>query len=144
MVVDGSQQLVGGDASALSKAVATATHASKLQIEIKDVQRVNGSVHFSVHASPGPNATLVAALAENATRSEVARGENAGRTLHHVAVVRTLREFDSKAVDGRPLQFPYPGLSGAAEPAGPLRLVVFLADRKTGHVLAVAEQTIDR
>jgi hypothetical protein len=144
MVVDGAQQFTGSDASALSQAVAHAALNPKPQIEIKDAQWVDGSVSFSVHASPGSNAKLAAALAEDATQSEVARGENAGRTLHHVAVVRVLKEFDAKAVDGRPLRLSAPALSASAKPAGPLRLVVFLADRNTGRIVAAAQTTLNR
>lgn len=144
MVVDGSQQLVGGDSGALSRAVLVASHTPKLQIDIKDAQLAGGTVGFSVRTPPRPNATLVVALAENGTHSEVARGENAGRTLHHVSVVRVLKEFDSKAADGRPLRVPAPTPSTTDKGTGPLRLVVFLADRSTGHVLGVAEQIINR
>jgi hypothetical protein len=74
----------------------------------------------------------------------VARGENAGRTLHHIAVVRRIKEFNSDAADGRLLH-----LSGADFPlngAGStsVRLIVFQVDRKTKRVLAVAERTINR
>ena len=87
---------------------------------------------------------LVVALAEDATHSEVARGENAGRTLHHVSVVRSLKELDSNSADGRALQLSVPALSSNDKATEPLRLVVFFADRQSGHVLGVAEQTINR
>lgn len=144
VVVDGARELIGSDSAALNRAVAVASHTSKLQIDIEDAQRVEGFVRFSVRASPGSNATLLAALAEDATHSEVARGENAGRTLHHVSVVRVFKEFDARVADGRPLRLSDPGHSEADKASGPLRLVVFLADRNTGHVVAVAQQIVNR
>jgi hypothetical protein len=52
-----------------------------------------------------------------------------------------MKEFGSKATDGRPLRLSGAIPSEADKTVGPLRLVVFLTDRKTGHVVAVAEQT---
>jgi hypothetical protein len=142
IVVDGAQEVVGNSVSAVTRAVTTAAAAPKQPLAIQDAQWVNGSVRFAVRAAAG-NATLTAVLAENATRSQVARGENAGRTLHHVAVVRVLKDFGSKAADGRPLQLSAASLS-PDDASGPIRLVVFLTDRRTGHVTAVAEQTLHR
>jgi hypothetical protein len=141
MVVDGAAQFVGNDPAKLSAAVARAAAKPKLKIAIEDAHWEDGALSFSVRADNSTGATLVAALAQNAARSEVARGENAGRTLHHVAVVRAMKEFGSKATDGRPLRLSGAMSSEADKTVGPLRLVVFLTDRKTGHVVAVAEQT---
>lgn len=144
MVVDGAEQFVGNDSAKLNDAVARAAETPKAKIVIDDVRWADGALSFSVRADNSSGGTLVAALAQNATRSEVARGENAGKTLHHVAVVRAIKEFGSKATGRSPLR-----LSGVAslskdKAAEPLRLVVFLADRKTGHVLGVAEQTLSQ
>jgi hypothetical protein len=144
IIVDGTQQLIGSDAAALSHALAIAASSPKQQIAIEAANRTQNSVHFTVRILPDSKATLVAALAENATHSDVARGENAGRTLHHVSVVRVLKEFDSKDADGRPLSLPEPPAFSVDKATGPLRLVVFLADRNTGRILAVAEQNINR
>jgi hypothetical protein len=84
----------------------------------------------------------VAVIAENATHAEVSGGENAGRTLHHVAVVRVLKDFGSSAADGRMLQLTGANLLSAEKDGEPLRLVVFLVNRSNGHVTAVAEQRL--
>jgi hypothetical protein len=96
-------------------------------------------------AGPG-NASLVAAIAENATRSEVARGENAGRTLHHVAVVRIIKDFGSDFGSGptgsRTLELSGASLLRAEKDGQPLRLVVLLVSHKDFHVAGAAEQTL--
>jgi hypothetical protein len=143
MVVDGAAELVGSDAAKLNRAVARAASTPKPALTIANVHRApGGAVDFTVQASTGPKANLLAALAENATHSEVARGENAGRTLHHVAVVRVLKDFGSGAADGRPLQLSGANLLNAEKDGEPLRLVVFLVDPINGHVVAVAERTL--
>ncbi len=144
MVVDGAEQFVGSDAAKLNSAVAKAAGTPKKEIAITDAHWVNGSVHFSVHGPAESHTTLFAALAENATVSEVKKGENAGRTLHHVAVVREIKEFGSKAVDGKELILPGSSSFNAGDNHAPFNLVVFLVDYKTDHVVAVAEQTLSR
>ena len=72
----------------LSRAVANAAAIPKPEIPIYMPEWSDGSPFLRQCGSAASNTTLVVALAENATRSVVRRGENAGRTLQHVAVAR--------------------------------------------------------
>ncbi|MGD0731668.1 MAG: DUF1223 domain-containing protein [Terracidiphilus sp.] len=145
IVVDGAEQFTGSDNVKLARALIKAAAVPKIDIQIESAHRAaDGSVDFSVHAPAGTKATVVGVLAESATRAQVVRGENKGRTLHHVAVVRVLKEFDSKAIDGRPLRLPAPERLTAGTTEGPPRLVVFLVSRKNGHVVGAAEQTLSQ
>jgi hypothetical protein len=143
-VVDGTTQFVGNDGPALARAVEAAAKAAKEQLTIADPRWDNGSAVFSVKGATDGKTRLVAVLAADATTSQVAHGENAGRTLHHVAVVRVMKDFGSSAADGHPLKLPGGPLAHGKDATGPVRLVVFAVDKKTGHVTAVAEQTINR
>jgi hypothetical protein len=91
-------------------------------------------------ASPA-KASLVAVIAENATHSEVAHGENAGRTLHHVAVVRVIKDFGSGVTNGSTLQLSGASLLRTEKDGQPLRLVVFLVSHS--RVAGAAEQTLN-
>jgi hypothetical protein len=143
MVVDGADQFVGNDAGKITAAVTRAAASPKIPVAIADAhQAPDGSIAFSVHADDAKS-SLVAAVAENATVSEVLRGENKGRTLHHVAVVRVLKEFGSGKADGRPLVLSGSTLLAAEKSSEPLRLIVFLVNRHSGHVTGVAEQTLN-
>jgi hypothetical protein len=145
MVVDGSAEFVGSDSGKLTRTVQRAASAPKPALEIVNAHRAaDGSVAFAVRGAIGGNVTLKAALAEDATRSEVGRGENAGRTLHHVAVVRVLQDFNFAGGDARELQLPAPGDFNNEKDGAPLRLVVFLVNRSNGHVLAAAQQLLAR
>ena len=142
-VVDGAEQFVGSDAAKLKLAVARAANKPVVEIEIAKVHREpDGTIEFAVLAGNQGKGRLVAALAENATVSEVSRGENAGRTLHHVAVVRAMKEFSGKAADGRMLQLKEPNGASGKDSGEPLRVVVFLEDGWNGHVMGAAEQTL--
>jgi hypothetical protein len=144
VVVDGAVQLVGNDAGALNRAVAHAALTPKADLAIDNVQFTGDAVHFSVRTSARAHAILTIVLAEDATQSTVAKGENAGRTLHHVAVVCAIDEKSASAADGRVLTLKLPAHTTTASQATPLRLVAFLTSPATGHVLALAEQTISR
>jgi len=144
MVVDGTDQFVGGDGRALVAALTKEAKIAKQNISIEGATWDHGVAQFSIHANAPSGAKLIAVLAADATHSEVARGENAGRTLHHTAVVRVMKEFGADAVDGRPLKLPGGPLTQKTEAAGPVRLVVLLVDHKSGHVLGAAQQTMPR
>jgi hypothetical protein len=144
MVVDGTQQFVGSDAAALTHAIARAATQAKPQLSLQNAHLTGSTLSFSVRGQANTGAALVVALAEDATHSEVTRGENAGRILHHVAVARVLKEYDSKFADGRTIQLAVAATAPTIQTSGPLRLVVFLADRQTGHVVAVTEQAVSR
>jgi hypothetical protein len=142
MVVDGAEQFVGSDAGKLAAAVARSAASPKTPVEIAGAhQTPDGVVAFTVHSSDA-RASLFAAVAENATVSEVLRGENKGRTLHHVAVVRVLKEFGSGKTDGRALSLSGAGLLDAQKTGASLRLVVFLVNRHNNHVIGVAQQAL--
>ncbi len=67
-----------------------------------------------------------------------------GGNLRHVAVVRVMEEMGKGADDGRALVLKAPTANKAGGSSGPMRLVVFVVDRHSGHVLAAAERTISR
>jgi len=143
-VIDGEAQVVGSDEAAVRRTIAQAAAATPAELEIEGVQWQGNAVHFKVHltkGSPDPaGARLSAALASDSAQSSVKTGENAGRTLRHVAVVRTMQELNKGALDGRDLALKLPGNSGP----GPVRLVVFLTDKHSGHILGATEQTLTR
>jgi hypothetical protein len=144
MVVDGVDQFVGSNAHALVAALEKEAKAPKIAIAIEGASWDHGSVQFSIKTNAPAGTKVLAALAADSTHSEVARGENAGRTLHHTAVVRVMKELKANAADGRQLTLPGGPLTQKTEADGPVRLVVFLVDRKTGHVLGAAEQMLQR
>lgn len=144
MVVDGTTQFVGSNTRALVSAVESATKTEKQPLTIENPKWDHGSATFSIRGEAPAGSKLFAVLAADATHQEVSAGENAGRTLHHVAVVRVMKELGGESADGRPLKLSGGELNTKNESDGPVRLVVFLADRKTGRVLGAAEQTLPR
>ena len=143
-VVDGGWQFVGSDERRMRAAVAEAAAAPKTPLALEEVHAGNGAVSFRVRGRIDLHARLFAALAADATHSDVVRGENAGRTLHHVAAVRGLHEFTGADVNGQTLSMASIESGATGSITGPLRLVVWVADARTGRVVSVAMQKLPR
>jgi hypothetical protein len=144
-VIDGTDHLVGSDVDAMRNTIAHAAAATPIDLQIEGAAWQGNAVHFKVRAGggsgpPDANARLTAVLAIDSAQTAIKSGENAGRTVQHVAVVRVMQEMNKGAFDGRDLSLKMPN---GSKP-GPVRLVVFLTDRHSGRVTGAAEQTLPR
>jgi hypothetical protein len=145
LVVDGRYGFVGSDGREASTAIQKAIRDPKVPMTISNLARKGNEVTARVELSADRNfksarAMLYVALADNRQESHVARGENGGRTLAHVAVARIIRQagmIDLDAASTKEIVLPVQGGSGSG-----LRLVAFIQDTKTGHVVAVAQQKL--
>jgi hypothetical protein len=142
VVVDGAQELVGSDRVKLVRAIQSASNQPKIPITLENVQWSGGSVATQVSVQyDGRSATLVAVLADDSDQSSVLHGENQGRNLRHVAVVRTLVEV--RKIKGPLTQQPMEvKLPAGIQPQPKMRLIVLLADNRTGHILGAAMQAL--
>ena len=98
MVIDGSRQLVGNRRIEALAAIGEAGREPKAHVAVATRTSPDGgalSVEITVDGLPpgrGP-AEVLLAVTERDLRSDVARGENAGRRLTHDGVVRELRRL---------------------------------------------------
>jgi hypothetical protein len=98
MVVDGNMQLVGSDERRAIQVIENAAKIGKLPVSLSSPHIDGGAV--AVHVEVGPplsptkpmSGQVWIALADDSDQSNVRRGENAGRILKHVAVVRSLTQ----------------------------------------------------
>lgn len=92
LVVDGRAELVGSRRGAAEQAVKQALSQPKAQVKVV-VQ--GGTVEVSIDHLPEHRAPVNAylALVEEGLSTAVPRGENAGETLRHAPVVRTLSDL---------------------------------------------------
>ena len=146
-VVDGTVQVLGSDGKKLLQAISSAADQPKELLSISGATWNGDGVNFALHeegaATFNGKTALDAALAEDVTQTKVKSGENAGRTLRNVAVVREIKDLGPGADGDRELTLRLPrDVNG--DFSGPMRLVVFLTDKRTGRVLGAAEQTISR
>lgn len=96
MIVNGREELNGGDAAGARRAIDRALHAEPSRVALAAAVAGPGergsdvvAVRFSTTGAP-PDAILYVALVEPFATSRVTRGENAGKTLDHANVVRAL------------------------------------------------------
>lgn len=143
-IVDGAVEVLGTDQRKLLQAITDAADTTKEQLSIDDATWQGNAVSFSIHhgdlATGKVKPELIAVLAEDETETKVKAGENSGKTLRNISVVRVLREMNPTTEGLQTLKAP--GEDKGAK--GPMRIVVFAVDKRTGHVLAVAEQTVTR
>lgn len=144
MVVDGVKEFNGGNSSLAQEAIGKAAREPKGEVLLtRTPSQAEGFVRITAQIDNFPKPTdgeavnVLLALTESGLASDVARGENSGRKLTHVGVVRSL-----KPLGGLPEA---PGTSFKAETEVAvakgwrrenLRAVVFAQERGTRRVLA--------
>jgi hypothetical protein len=106
IVIDGRMQLQGGDATAVNRDIVT-THKAPKPVQVPLQWEGNDRLHVTVQPASASRAKVRLAVTEDGMSTQVANGENGGKTLHHAAVVRELRELGSlnKASWRRPPTF---------------------------------------
>jgi hypothetical protein len=144
LVVDGRYGFVGSDQREAASAIQKAIHERKVPIAISNVARNGNQVTARIELPEDQNfkgvgGILYVALADNRQESHVARGENSGRNLAHVAVTRVLKQVgtvDLNSASTKEIALPIQSVASGS------RIVAFIQDPKSGHVLGVAEQKI--
>jgi hypothetical protein len=89
MVVDGQTQFVGSNLGTAQKAISEAAKTNKATIEISNQ---NDKLKVKITDAPAHDDSYVwLAIAEDDLKTNVRRGENGGKTLDHVSVVREMK-----------------------------------------------------
>ena len=141
MVVDGAEQFVGNDAAQARRAIAhSATQSSKVPLSLSmptlDGHHVSATISAGTQSSL-PKADLYAALVDPFATTDVRNGENGGRRLQHVSVVRSLQRIGNlQDLAPGPVKFNVNAPDNTVP--GDMRLVVFAQKAGQGPVLAVA------
>lgn len=100
MVVDGQAEFVGSNAAKAREAIVRAARAEKATISLTQLDaagKAGGPIKLAARIEQVPAindrdiAEVLFAITESNLFSNVSRGENSGRKLSHVAVVRELR-----------------------------------------------------
>jgi hypothetical protein len=117
---------VGNDERRAREEVARARSREKIGVHLS---RTAAGVRVEI--DPAAKAADVwLALADNSGTSQVAAGENQGRRLHHVAILRSLRKIGAVRRDG--------GFAQTIDvPPGAGRVIVFVQDGGLGRVYGV-------
>jgi hypothetical protein len=139
MVVDGHFEFVGSDERRATRAIKDAAKARKTPVSISFASSDDKAATIHVEAGPLPSsiATQLAgvfmAIADDSDESQVSRGENAGRTLQHVAVLRSLMRIGAVDMSGGFSRDVKVDLN-SKNPRS-LRIVVIIQEPEVGRVL---------
>lgn len=140
MVVDGSTQLLGSDGPKALNVISQAARGPKVALTLAnptiDGRRIGCSVSAAA-SSPLPKGDLYAVVVQPKAFTEVRAGENGGRHLNHVNVVRSMQRIGKiQDLSSGPLKF---NLNAPADtPAADLRIVVFAQSPNQGPVQGAA------
>ena len=146
MVVDGSREFIGDESLAI-KSVAAASKQPKTGIEMTLSPRCELSSSLKLTVAPlsssstGDASELLVAVTESGLVSKVVRGENAGRTLRHTAVVRQLRSLGEVARGEKSSVTSTLSLDKGWK-RGAIQVVAFLQEKKSRRILAATAQTL--
>jgi len=145
MVVDGTAEFVGSDTGLANHALEKARASVKIAVRLSSVSLDEGVLHARVETGPAhaKNADVFVALALNRADSNVSRGENSGRHLTHVAVVKRIDKIGSLE-EGKSFSKDVEIKLPAGVSASNLRLVVFLQESGPGKVLGATQQALQK
>ena len=144
MIVDGVREFAGGNEGVALEAVARAAREPKAEVLLAPAAtQTDEAVGISVQIEKFPKQTegdpvyVLLAVTESGLSTDVARGENSGRKLTHVGVVRVIKQLGILP-DTRGARFK--AETGVLIEKGwrreNLRAVVFAQERGTRRVLA--------
>ena len=147
MVVDGSDEFAGSDIGAARKAFDKAIRTEKIPVRISNATIEGHTLHAHVQAEASVShprhvdTFLVVAL--DHAESQVAKGENAGHRLTHVAVVRSLTKI-GKLEPGKPLSEDVSVELDPVSAARNLRIIAFLQEHGQARILGATEVKVPR
>ena len=143
MVVDGEFQLNGTDVKTAVQDIQKAAAAEKISVKLAPAQaNQNGKISINVQtaALPGSSsassADVLIAVADDTDVSNIAGGENSGKTLTNVAVVRELKsvgKIDKTNGFSKDVE-----TSISANTTNKSRIIVIVQEHHQGRLLGVA------
>ena len=140
MIVDGTDQFVGNDTHKAGAAVQSAMAEGTLTTQISGIKADRGKVaaHIETGAAPA-NAEVFVAFALDHAETQVQRGENGGKKLEHVAILRSLRKV-GKVKKGESFA---DDVNLSTDLSGqPGRMIVFVQESNLGRVLGAAMESV--
>ena len=140
VVVNGSNEFVGSQEPSIRKAISNGLQdVPTAQLTLDDVRLDNGKVTWRYQArNAGRHTSLLVAIVQLSATSQVKAGENSGRTLSHVQIVRQLRVVKVHATGS--------GAGNLLLPAGvdtsDEEIIAFLQDDDNGHIIAATRSPL--
>ena len=135
MIVDGQTEFVGSNLGTANKAITDAAKNQKAAIEISNA---NDKLKVKISDIPAHDDSYVwLAIAEDNLKTNVRRGENSGKTLDHVSVVRELKLLGNLAVADKIFENETALSFNSAWKKENLKFVVFVQGKNSKKIFGV-------
>lgn len=129
-VIDGDYATVGSNRQNLLKAIAKAANQPKPDLTL-ELKQDKGDLSVEVPAMP-TKGVLWIAITQSSAISHVEHGENSGRTLHHVGVVRYLTKATGTSTH----------INLASDWPRELHVVAFIQNKESGRILQATQKSL--
>lgn len=141
VVVNGQTEFVGSDARALRQTIASSLQQpAGVRLAVDDARLSGSELNWQASAAAAgrKDLRLVLAVVEHDAMTKVMAGENAGKNLSHVQIVRTLAtaKLDAKGNAAGHLGWPNGLKSGDGE------VIAFLQEVGSGKIVAATRSVI--
>jgi hypothetical protein len=139
VVVNGKAEFVGSDRNKLSGAIKTELNVNtpvSIQLSASTLNNAAVSVQYTTNADDKNNLNI--ALVQLQAVTNVRRGENDGRTLNHINIVRNFQTVDLVKGKTGKVSFTIPkGLT-----ANQIKIIGFVQDKTSYHIIGAASSPV--
>ncbi len=134
IVVNGRNQFVGSDEETLRTAIKNGLGSpGEHQLSLVDLKFENGKLKFQYHKDGSENhLALMVAIVQKSASSKVRAGENKGRLLSHVQVVRKIHRIVLDGISDGKAEMEWPTSLNPHD----MELTAFIQDQRSGSVYA--------
>jgi hypothetical protein len=144
LVVDGSGEMVGGDTKSATDAIAAAAKNRHVDVRLT-IDPSNERVEVELGKLPADEPVqLLVAVTEDDLVSHPTRGENAGRKLKHLGVVRLMKSIGTVARSDTTFAREYDLKLDPAWHREQLKVVTFVQQAHLGPILAAKSIRLSR
>jgi hypothetical protein len=140
IVVNGRDEFVGSNEKTLRSTLESdLAKFSAVQLTLRDLEVNQGKVSLKYQIRGNKNnVSVLLAVVQKSAVTKVKNGENSGRTLPHVQIVRNIQSF--------PVNHQSDGDADVEIPAGlnlkDTEVIAFVQDSRTGEILAAAKSQL--
>ncbi len=145
LVVDGSHEVIGSNTTNVLALVVAESKQPKIGVKITPDASQKGMQAFTITVGSATDSALPAeadvflAVTETGLHSSVTAGENAGKALQHAAVLRKMDKIGAIRAKGNTFSGEAKVKFESSWKRENLRIVAFVQDKKSRHVLGAAE-----
>jgi len=139
-VVNGSKEFVGSEEGTLRNAIQSGLQKTSVaDLSLKNIRIDHDKIDLEYHSdgSIGSTTLLVALVQKNAI-SKVLRGENGGRTLSHVQIVKSVQAINSNQKRDGTASLSIPDGTNTDN----LEVIAFVQKNSNGEIIAAAKSPV--